>query len=164
MKRMMRNPEGGFSLVELLAVVLILAVLAAVAVPLCINTADRQLPVHAKGNLAAIAAAASAFALRNGEYPTAANVLRPTTRRTPPPVASWVRPRGLSSAMACPLDNAAYTFTGGGTSALVITCPHASTAAGGDNAHTDSGAKPTGTEGYQRTWRPPQRTTCPSTA
>jgi len=155
MKRMMRNPEGGFSLVELLAVVLILAVLAAVAVPLYINTRRSAAARACKGNLAAIAAAASAFALRNGEYPTAANVLSAYNPTNPTAGGLVGAPEGLSSAMACPLDNAAYTFTGGGTSALVITCPHASTAAGGDNAHETVVPSPTGTEAYQCTLAAP---------
>lgn len=155
MKRIMRNTQGGFSLVELLAVVLILAVLAAVAVPLYINTRKSAAARACKGNLAAIAAAASAFALRNGEYPAAANVLSAYNPTTPTAGGLVGAPEGLSSAMACPLDNAAYNLTGGGTAALVITCPHASTAAGGDNSHEAVVPSPTGTEAYQRTLAAP---------
>lgn len=156
MKRMTRNTQGGFSLVELLAVVLILAVLAAVAVPLYINTRKSAAARACKGNLAAIAAAASAYALRNGQYPSAANVLAAYDATALPDTGLIGAPEGLSSSMSCPLDNVDYVITGGGTTDLVITCPHASTAAGGDNLHETVVPSPAGTEAYQRTMAAPQ--------
>ena len=58
----------GFSLVELLAVVLILAVLAAVAVPLYINTRKTSAARACKANIATIATAEAAYSVRNGQY------------------------------------------------------------------------------------------------
>jgi len=112
----------GFSLVELLAVVLILAVLAAVAVPLYMNTRKTSAARACKANIAAISAAESAYALRNGCYNTVANLVG--------------QPEGLSSSLKCPLDNSATykvaTTQGGSTDisatttvTVYINCPNA---------------------------------------
>lgn len=126
----------GFSLVELLAVVMILAVLAAVAIPLYINTRRASAARACKSNIAAIASALSAFAVRTGQYPTAANVMAAYNAANP--VAGGVigAPEGLTAVVSCPLDAAAYTFAGGGANATItINCPHRLAADGGDNAH-----------------------------
>src|SRR5260221_12545246 len=68
MKVSFKGVRRGFSLVELLAVVLILAVLAAVAVPLYINTRKSSAARACKANIATIAAAESAYSVRNGQY------------------------------------------------------------------------------------------------
>jgi len=118
--------QRGFSLVELLAVVLILAVLAAVAVPLYMNTRKTSAARTCKANIVAIAAAESAYALRNGAYATAMTALVGASE-------------GLAKEPKCPLDGKAYTLsvTSG---ALTISCPNATdhkTAMGGSTT-TDS--------------------------
>src|SRR5262252_9472100 len=68
MKQYRNGAARGFSLVELLAVVLVLAVLAGIAVPLYINTRKSSAARACKANIAAIAAAESTWAVRNGSY------------------------------------------------------------------------------------------------
>src|SRR6266700_7477333 len=68
MKVRFNGVRRGFSLVELLAVVLILAVLAAVAVPLYLNTRKTSAARACKANINAVASAEAAYALRNGAY------------------------------------------------------------------------------------------------
>jgi MSHA pilin protein MshA len=125
----------GFSLVELLAVVLILSVLAASAIPLYMNTRKVAAARACKGNIAAIAAAESAYVLRYGKYTNMAGLLTSA--------------ESLSSTPSCPLDASAYTITTGGlpgtavtlyvpasdtggtTAAITIACPNAGTATTG---------------------------------
>jgi len=103
--------QRGFSLVELLAVVLILAVLAAVAVPLYLNTRKTSAARTCKANIAAIAAAESAYALRNGAYTaTIGNLVG--------------APEGLAITPKCPLGTGGYTLSVS-SGALTISCANA---------------------------------------
>jgi prepilin-type N-terminal cleavage/methylation domain-containing protein len=72
MKRMNKGSRRGFSLVELLAVVLILAVLAGVAIPLYINSRKSSAARACKANLASLGSMEAAFSTRNGQYTTVA--------------------------------------------------------------------------------------------
>jgi type IV pilus assembly protein PilA len=106
----------GFSLVELLAVVLILAVLAAVAVPLYIGSRKTAAARACKANIAIVASAESAYALRNGQYATTTATL-------------VGQPEGLSSDLYCPLGDIgsgkAYIITDTATGTTATTTPKA---------------------------------------
>lgn len=114
----------GFSLVELLAVVLILAVLAAVAVPLYTSQRRSAAGRACKANQTAILAAASAWALRNGEYPATLNLL----------VGA---PEGLTEVPRCPLGGT-YSWTVAAGGGATLSCPNATSHVGfGGTASTD---------------------------
>lgn len=120
-----KRARRGFSLVELLAVVLVLAVLAAVAIPLYISQRKSAAGRVCKANIAAIAAAESAYAVRNNAYAPIASLLTAA--------------EGLTETPTCPLGGA-YTLdpTTGGTGAITIACPNATTHIGyGGTASTD---------------------------
>src|SRR5258708_25524805 len=123
MKVSFKGVRRGFSLVELWAVVLILAVLAAVAVPLYLNTRKTSAARACKANINAVASAEAAYALRNGAYATMTTL-------------SSTGPESLSSAVKCPLDNTAYALTSNAaatgtalatdhTTTFFISCPNA---------------------------------------
>lgn len=106
-----RNSRRGFSLVELLAVVLVLAVLAAVAIPLYTSQRKSAAGRTCKANLAAISSALSAYALRNNAYPTG-------TSLTPLVGAA----EGLTQVPTCPLGGA-YTYSVA-SGVATVTCPN----------------------------------------
>ncbi len=107
-----KRAKRGFSLVELLAVVLVLAVLAAVAIPLYISQRKSAAARSCKANIAAIAAAESAWALREGAYTTT--------------IADLVGAQeGLAKTPTCPLDGDAYTLATDADGNLTISCGNA---------------------------------------
>lgn len=124
----------GFTLVELLAVVLILGVLAAIAVPLYMNSRKAAAARACKANITAIAAAESTYALRNGVYcvdtaPGDATTLA-YVAGTPPTGGLVGAPEGLSYSLKCPLDGTtSYTVTGAAAQPadITITCGNAAT-------------------------------------
>ena len=87
--------DGGFTLVEILVVIVILGILAALVVPRVIERPDEARVVAAKNDIAAIMQALKLYRLDNQRYPTseqgvAALVARPTAPPVPP---NW-KPNG----------------------------------------------------------------------
>ncbi|HSG56765.1 MAG TPA: type II secretion system major pseudopilin GspG [Paracoccaceae bacterium] len=81
--------DRGFSLLELMVVVVILSILALVIVPRVIDRPDQARAARVKSDLAAIAGAVQLYRLDNFRYPTtdqglAALVSRPVTEPVPP--------------------------------------------------------------------------------
>ncbi|HUQ29619.1 MAG TPA: type II secretion system major pseudopilin GspG [Usitatibacter sp.] len=78
----------GFTLIEVLVVVVILGVLAAIVIPRIMDRPDDARRVAAKADIAAIVQALKLYRLDNGSYPTTeqglvALVQRPTTHPQP---------------------------------------------------------------------------------
>ncbi len=100
--------EAGFSLLELMVVVVILSVLALVIVPRVIDRPDQARLARVQSDIAVLQSAVQLYRLDNFDYPTteqglAALVTRPTTEPAPPnwqpngyidrlPVDPWGRP------------------------------------------------------------------------
>ena len=79
---------AGFTLIEVLVVVAILAILAAIVVPKIMDRPDEAKRVAAKADIGAIVQALKLYRLDNGGYPTTeqglvALVQRPTTNPVP---------------------------------------------------------------------------------
>jgi len=100
MKLQRTGSRKGFSLVELLAVVLVLAVLAAVAIPLYTSQRQSSAARACKANLAAIASSLAGYALRNNAYPTTVQTLSVLVGSA----------EGLTEVPKCPLGTV-YTYT-----------------------------------------------------
>jgi len=88
-----RSADDGFSLLELMVVVVILSVLALAIVPRVIDRPDQARAARAQSDIAAIASAAALYKLDNFTYPTTAQGLRaliaPPTAE--PLAANWAR-------------------------------------------------------------------------
>src|SRR5579862_4898054 len=129
-----KSSSKGFSLVELLAVVLVLAALAAVAIPLYTSQRKSAAGRTCKANLAAISASLSAFALRFNKYP--ADLATVSSAYVADGSGGLIgAPEGLASWPACPLGQA-YTYTVAG-GAATIACPNDAAAAA--NSHNGYG-------------------------
>lgn len=86
-----RNANRGFTLIEVLVVVAILGILAAIVVPRILDRPDEAKRVAAKTDVGAIVQALKLYRLDNGFYPStdqglAALVQRPTSEPAP---ANW---------------------------------------------------------------------------
>jgi len=94
--RFKQRPHArGFTLVEILVVIVILGILAALVVPRVLERPDEARVIAAKNDVAAILQALKLYRLDNGRYPTseqglAALVTRPTSVPLPP---NW-KPNG----------------------------------------------------------------------
>src|SRR5262249_51552061 len=71
MKNKMRKRNPGFTLIEMLIVISILGVVAALVVPRVMNRPDQARVVAAKSDVQAIFSALKLYRLDNGMYPTA---------------------------------------------------------------------------------------------
>lgn len=85
------KPSRGFTLIEVLVVVVILGILAALVVPRIMDRPDEAKRVAAKADVNAIAQALKLYRLDNGFYPSTeqglgALVIRPST---PPAPGNW---------------------------------------------------------------------------
>jgi general secretion pathway protein G len=104
-RRSPRRPRSGFTLIEVLVVVVIIAVLASIVAPNVFKHVDTAKSVTAQAQIATLGAALDAYRLDNGRYPTTEQGLaalwqQPTSAprpanwrgpylRQPPPADPW---------------------------------------------------------------------------
>lgn len=88
-------PQQGFTLIEIMVVLVIMGVLAALIVPSLMERPDQARATAARQDVGAIMQALKLYRLDNGEYPSAAQGLRalvekPTTGKIPPNWRSYL--------------------------------------------------------------------------
>jgi general secretion pathway protein G len=81
---------GGFTLIEIMVVVIIIGLLAAVIVPTVIGKVDEARVVKAKQDIQALETALQMFRLQNSKYPTTEQGLQSLiTQPTDPTIKHW---------------------------------------------------------------------------
>lgn len=134
--------DAGFSLLELMVVVVILSVLALVIVPRVIDRPDQARAARARADVAAIAGAVNLYRLDNFRYPTteqglAALVSRPTTDPVPD---NWAANGYLDRLPVDPWGNPYQYLAPGVHGDFDVFTYGADAAPGGENANADIGS------------------------
>lgn len=88
--------QGGFSLIEIMVVIVILGILASIVVPKIMNRPDEARTIKAKQDILAIQNALDLYKLDNGSYPTTeqgvlALVEKPTSTPVPSNWQSYLK-------------------------------------------------------------------------
>ena len=88
-----RGHDAGFSLLELMVVVVILSILALVIVPRVIDRPDQARAARAQSDIAAISSAVGLYRLDNFRYPTTEQGLAALTAPpgVPPEAPNWAQ-------------------------------------------------------------------------
>ena len=105
--------RSGFTLLEVLFTVLIVAILAAVAVPLYSNSKTSSETTTCKNNIQAIATSESKYKFDIGNYCITGDAQDPTTALLNEGLAAWP---------TCPKTGGTYTVTGADAGPITIKC------------------------------------------
>jgi general secretion pathway protein G len=94
LRRLSRSGQKGFTLIELMVVIAILALLGGVVAPRVFDRLRKARPEKAKIDIKQIGLALDMYAADNGQYPTTEQGLSALVRKptSPPEPMSWERP------------------------------------------------------------------------
>jgi len=113
------NMKKGFTLIEIMIVVAIIAILAAIAIPNFIAYRQTAQANSCKGNIKQLQAAVEAYQIKYNKYPTGLADLTSDSDGGVPI---------MKSTPTCPFASATYEYNAGDdTKAATITCPSANT-------------------------------------
>lgn len=115
MRRLSAN--AGFTLIEIMVVVLILGLLAALVVPKIVGRTDEARVTKAKADIKAIESALNLFKIDNGFYPTSAEGLAALVQ-APPRAKKW-NPDGYLDKLPVDPWGAEYIYQSDGRRVVV---------------------------------------------
>ncbi|MEE4303210.1 MAG: type II secretion system major pseudopilin GspG [Wenzhouxiangella sp.] len=120
MKRMNSRAHGGFSLIEILVVVVIIGILAAVVVPRVMDEPDRARVTKAKQDVQALVTALNMYKLDNFNYPSTEQGLEALVRPPSgqPPAPNWKQGGYVDNLPTDPWGNA-YQYLNPGVHAEI---------------------------------------------
>jgi general secretion pathway protein G len=95
----MRNRQGGFTLIEIMVVVVILAVLGALVVPKILENVDKARVTRAASDIRAIETALDLYRLDNFKYPTSEQGLQALVKQPADPTITNYRSEGYLPAL-----------------------------------------------------------------
>jgi general secretion pathway protein G len=102
----MRKPQSGFTLIEIMVVVVILAVLGALVVPKILENVDKARVTRAQSDIRAIQTALDLYRLDNFKYPTTEQGLQAlVTQPTDPSITNYRSGGYLSGLPKDPWNN-----------------------------------------------------------
>ena len=102
-------PQGGFTLIEVMVVVVILGILAAIVVPRIMSRPDEARMVRAAQDVRAIGAALNLYKLDNLAYPTTEQGLEALVRK-PANLPPGARYRTMGISQACRAESLGHTL------------------------------------------------------
>jgi general secretion pathway protein G len=139
MTRLRRDPQAGVTLIEMMIVLVIIGIVAALVVPNVIGRPDEARVAVAGADLKTIAASLEMYRLDNRTYPTAAQGLQAlTTLPTDPPVpTNWVSGGYLPTLPTDPWGNAYVYLMPGPSGPYELISLGADGVVGGDGVNAD---------------------------
>jgi general secretion pathway protein G len=110
----MRNRQSGFTLIEIMVVVVILAVLGALVVPKILENVDKARVTRAASDIRAIQTALDLYRLDNFKYPTTEQGLQALVKQPADPTITNYRSEGYLPALPKDPWNTPYAYVSPG--------------------------------------------------
>jgi general secretion pathway protein G len=106
----MRNRQSGFTLIEIMVVVVILAVLGALVVPKILENVDKARVTRAQSDIRAIQTALDTYRLDNFKYPTTEQGLQALVKQPADPTITNYRSGGYLGSLPKDPWNTLYIY------------------------------------------------------
>ncbi len=138
-KRQRRLPDAGVTLIEMMVVLVIIALVAAIIVPNVIGRPDEARVAVAQSDIRAVGSALELYRLDNQNYPTTSQGLQALSERptSPPEPRNWVSGGYLASVPTDPWGNEFLYRSPGDTGGFDLVSLGSDGAPGGEGTAAD---------------------------